>query len=144
MKTCPNCGFVEKQNTFAYEAEFELAWAKYPNKDGKKAAYSHWRCTVNTKMEIIVFNKALDNYLAHLINNKDWKHAKNGSTFFNNWQDWVNWQEPENGKPKPELSFNQPQQVSSVPKLSDTEAKRNREKIAERNLTNGNKFIKWV
>lgn len=72
-----------------YILAFEEIWKRYPNKDGRKAAERHFSATVKTPEQISQINKALDNYLQHL-QKEDWKRPKNGSTWFNNWQDWIN------------------------------------------------------
>jgi len=81
-----------------YIVEFEKLWKKYPSKDGVKSARKHFTATVKTDKNLEDINKALDNYLHHL-ETEDWKRAKNGSTWFNNWEDWINWEEtePEDG-----------------------------------------------
>lgn len=76
---------------------FEEIWEKYPMKDGKKSAQKSFQRSVRTTADWIQINQALDNYLAHLRNN-DCKKPKNGSTWFNGWQDWINWKEPGRGE----------------------------------------------
>lgn len=68
--------------------EFETLWARYPNKDGKKQAWKHYNRDIKTYADVLKINTALDNYIAHL-KQEDWKKPKNGSTWFNNWQDWI-------------------------------------------------------
>ncbi len=70
------------------DLKFEEIWKRYPNKDGKKDALKHFRATVKGNGDWDKINMALDNYLAHL-KVKTWKEPKNGSTWFNNWEDWV-------------------------------------------------------
>lgn len=74
--------------------DFETVWIDYPNKDGKRAALKSFNSTVKSEKDYQDIQTALTNYLFHLQHN-DWKKPKNGSTWFNNWQDWVTWQEPE-------------------------------------------------
>jgi len=77
------------------ESVFEILWSKYPNKDGKKEALKHFHSSVKNSKDIANVKKAVDNYLQHLeINGTTGKFVKNGSTFFNNWSDWVDWKEP--------------------------------------------------
>ncbi len=72
--------------------DFEEIWAKYPNKDGKKAAKSHFDSSIKTKQDWQDINKALTNYLK---SEKVLKgYIKNGSTWFNNWKDWVDYNAP--------------------------------------------------
>lgn len=75
---------------------FENIWSRYPLKDGKINAEKKFKALVQTEEDWLAINKALDNYLGHLKANA-WKRAKNGDTWFNNWRDWVNWVEPEQG-----------------------------------------------
>lgn len=72
---------------------FEILWKKYPNKDGKKQAWKHFKASVKTRNDLDDIHIALVHYQCHLQNNT-WKRPKNGSTWFNNWKDWVNWEEP--------------------------------------------------
>lgn len=68
---------------------FEELWKAYPNKDGRKAAEKHYYATVKNETDVERINLALGNYLNHIEANKiDPKFIKNGSTWFNNWQDW--------------------------------------------------------
>ena len=70
---------------------FEEIFKKYPNKDGKKIALKHFIASVKTDQDLQDIQKALSNYL----NSKRVKegYIKNGSTWFNNWKDWVNYTE---------------------------------------------------
>jgi len=71
---------------------FEVVWRKYPNQDGKKAALKHYIASVKTDEDRRAIEKALDNYLR----SDRVKHGyiKNGSTWFNNWRDWIDYVEP--------------------------------------------------
>jgi hypothetical protein len=66
---------------------FEELWKRYPNKDGRVQAENKYDTTVKTEEDLILINKALDNYLAS--DNVARGYIKNGSTWFNNWQDWI-------------------------------------------------------
>ena len=73
---------------------FESLWKKYPNKDGKKAALRHFLSSVKTYDDLNNISKALNCYLSHLRQPSNaWKKPKNGSTWFNNWKDWVTYTE---------------------------------------------------
>lgn len=74
--------------------KFENIWTRYPLKDGKKDAERHFNATVETEEDWQGINKALNNYLKHL-QTETWKKPKNGSTWFNNWRDWIDWKEIE-------------------------------------------------
>lgn len=76
---------VKKKNM--YSEKFNDIWQRYPNRDGKKKSYSHFISTVKNDEDWEQINLALDNYLANL-KRETWKSPKNGSTWFNNWQDW--------------------------------------------------------
>lgn len=67
--------------------DFESLWAKYPNKDGKKAAERHFHNEVKNDQDWQDINTALKNYLESDVVKKGF--IKNGSTWFNNWRDWI-------------------------------------------------------
>ena len=71
---------------------FESIWARYPSKDGKKRAQACFKATVKTAEDWDKINLALDKYLS----SKRVKAGfiKNGSTWFCNWEDWIDWKEP--------------------------------------------------
>ena len=90
---------MENENTNENKAKnkkinewFEEIWNLYPNKDGKKEAERHFCCSVKTEADFQRIQTALEKYKAHLSKNP-WKQPKNGSTWFNNWQDWENREE---------------------------------------------------
>lgn len=67
--------------------EFDELWQRYPAKDGKKAACRFFTASVKTAQDWQDINAALDNYLqSERVRNG---YVKNGSTWFNNWRDWV-------------------------------------------------------
>ena len=67
---------------------FNDIWGRYPNKDGKKMAEKHFLASVLTQQDWEDINTALDNYLKSEKVAKG--YIKNGSTWFNNWRDWIN------------------------------------------------------
>ena len=76
--------------------KFESLWTLYPKKDGKKAALRHFMASVKNPGALERVEKAVDNYIKHVsIQQIDHKYIKNGATFFNNWEDWVDYQSPE-------------------------------------------------
>jgi len=83
-----------------YSNTFSSVWVRYPRKIGSKHAYRHFQATVKTDQDLISINKALDNYLACEEVKKGM--VKYGSTWFNEWQDWVDYAP---AKPKAEGSW---------------------------------------
>lgn len=77
------------------EEEFEKVWERYPNKDGKKAALRHFIASVKTDKDVVRIHTALDKYLEHIEREGKQNFLKNGSTWFNNWQDWENYKPPQ-------------------------------------------------
>jgi len=83
---------IDKEKGLLREKQFNELWNKYPNKDGKTQAYKHFNTSVKTKEDWLSINTALTNYLkSERVNNG---YIKNGSTWFNNWRDWVDYIEP--------------------------------------------------
>lgn len=72
---------------------FESLWKDYPCKDGKREALRHYNASVKTESDLQRIRASLSNYLVHL-KSETWKKPKNGSTWFNNWQDWEHWTAP--------------------------------------------------
>jgi len=76
--------------------DFSLLWNKYPNKAGKKEAERHFNASVKTEEDFTAIQKALKNYIEHKnLPQNSYKKWQNGSTWFNNWRDYENWEEPE-------------------------------------------------
>lgn len=84
------------------ETSFDEIWELYPEKDGRKSALRHFMASVKTEEDFELIKKALDNYL----DSKKVKcgFIKNGSTWFNNWRDWIDYSEEEE-KPKSEYDI---------------------------------------
>lgn len=82
-----------KESSEKYTKKFEEIWKRYPNNDGKKQAYKYFTVTVKTEADWKNINKALDNYLISARVKKG--YIKNGSTWFNNWSDWIELPEAE-------------------------------------------------
>ncbi len=68
---------------------FENLWKIYPNKDGKKQAIKHFNTSVKTQKDAEDIQHALENYLVSDTVQKGF--IKNGSTWFNNWRDWIDY-----------------------------------------------------
>ena len=70
---------------------FEVLWEKYPSKDGRKAALKSFTKTVTDEALFAKCQTALNNYLCSRRVRDG--YIKNGSTWFNNWTDWINFKE---------------------------------------------------
>jgi hypothetical protein len=78
----------KKKKEIIYNVDFLHLWDKYPKPEGKKDAYRHFKSTVKTPQDLEDISKALSNYLKS--GNIALGYIKNGSTWFNIWQDWIN------------------------------------------------------
>jgi hypothetical protein len=74
-----------------YTNDFLSVWQRYPKKLGMKQAFKSFKLSTNGDLTDI--NKALDNYLQH-IKGKEEQFISYGSTWFNNWKDWVDYTPP--------------------------------------------------
>lgn len=81
---------IKEINT--YSSKFSEIWDLYPVKAGRKMAERHFLASVKNEQDWKDINIALINYKAHL-KKETWKKPQNGSTWFNNWQDWINFKE---------------------------------------------------
>lgn len=79
---------------------FETVWSKYPKKLGKTAAERHFLKTVFNDQDLADINKALDNFLNSKQGKGDPQYIPHGSTWFNNWRDWVDYKEIETDEEK--------------------------------------------
>lgn len=79
----------DKPLVFTREKAFEQIWAKYPVKDGRKEAERLFNATVGSADDFLRIQKALNNYLRSPKVRGGF--IKNGSTWFANWQDWVDY-----------------------------------------------------
>ncbi len=84
---------IREEKIREYCPNFDFVWNKYPSRVGKKQAEKHFKASVKTENDYKSCLDALEKYKAHLAVNT-WKIPQNGATWFNNWQDWINWQEP--------------------------------------------------
>jgi len=73
---------------------FSNIWKEYPNKIGKTKAQEKFGKSVKSEEDYKKIQEALKRYKHHLSLN-DWKKPQDGSTWFNNWIDWVDYVEPE-------------------------------------------------
>lgn len=78
---------MDKDKYKDMDKAFSELWELYPNKDGRKQAYKHFEASVKNEQDFKNIKSALDNYL----NSQKVRNGfiKNGSTWFNNWQDWI-------------------------------------------------------
>ncbi len=81
-----NRALPENEGVFNQKENFEHAWAKYPVKDGKKAAVRSFNASVHNQAEMDRLMSAMTNYLKSEKVLKGF--TKNGSTWFANWKDW--------------------------------------------------------
>ena len=77
----------ESKSTPSTPMDFENIWKEYPNRQGKKEALRHFKATVRTAEDLGSLRKAMTQYL----NSGNVKNGfiKNGSTWFNEWRDWI-------------------------------------------------------
>jgi hypothetical protein len=68
--------------------DFDLIWTMYPRRIGRRDAEKHFRATVKTQDDFETMQKALKNYIEY-IKGKDPRYIQHGSTWFNNWRDWI-------------------------------------------------------
>ncbi len=83
---------IQKKEQSLESAEFDVIWNKYPSKTGVSSAKKSFQKTVKTKEDLTLITNCLDVYLKHLTANS-WKKPQNGSTWFNNWRDWIGYKE---------------------------------------------------
>lgn len=93
ITSCQHSDNNKQERKNIYTRDFEELWKRYPEKDGKKQAKKHFIASVKSEKELNNINIALSNYLnSNKVRNG---FIKNGSTWFNNWQDWIEYKEPE-------------------------------------------------
>ena len=71
--------------------DFDSIWLKYPKRVGKKMALKHFEASVKTKQDLDDMIKALTNYISS--KRVAGGFIQNGSTWFNNWRDWIDYKE---------------------------------------------------
>jgi hypothetical protein len=100
-----------KHKTPLKEAEqrehFERLWALHPQKLGKKQAWCHYRASVKEHEDQIAIEAALKRFIAyHTAKATDPTYIPRGKTWFNNWRDWIDYEEPTlGGKAKRERPY---------------------------------------
>lgn len=92
----------DKEKAFSRSQAFEQIWSRYPNKDGRKEAERLFNASVDSPEELARITRALNNYLrSPKVRNG---FIKNGSTWFANWQDWVDYKGESHAGGKPATS----------------------------------------
>lgn len=84
---------ISKSCSSSKTFSFEEVWKEYPRRLGKKEALRHFRATVTTEHQFASLKLALRKYKANVVG-KSPEYIQHGSTWFNNWQDWVEFDEP--------------------------------------------------
>ena len=77
----------DKSTDHVENYQFENIWIQYPNRQGKKNASRHFIATIKNQNDYENICKAMKNYLDSANVKKGF--IKNGSTWFNEWQDWI-------------------------------------------------------
>jgi hypothetical protein len=72
--------------------EFESAWSEYPRKAGKDAAQKTYLKNIKNQADHDLLMLAIENYRQSTIDTLP-KFLKYGSSFFNQWKDWVDYKE---------------------------------------------------
>lgn len=66
---------------------FDELWEGYPSKTGRKQSKRHFDASVRSMDDVVAIRTALANYLkSERVANG---FVQNGSTWFNNWRDWI-------------------------------------------------------
>ena|SRR3990167_54228 len=91
-----------ESDNFNKDVWFKEIWSKYPKPIGKKNAMRHFNVSVKNEHDLAEIKLALNNYIRYIKdNNIENKYIKHGSTWFNNWKEWVEYKEKgenKNGK----------------------------------------------
>lgn len=74
------------------ELNFEDIWSRYPKRVDKKAAFRHFKASVKNEKDLDDINMALNNYLK--TKSVLGAYIRNGSTWFNNWRDYIDYKDP--------------------------------------------------
>ena len=72
---------------YTTEELFEYIWQEYPKRDGKKSSLRNFNATIKNENDFLDLCKSVNNYLHTDTVRKG--YIKNGSTFFNNWKDFI-------------------------------------------------------
>lgn len=91
-------GKAKKSFDFSLTTSFEEIWKSYPKPIGRKEAFRHFRSSVVSDKDKEDIKAALENYKKSDTVAKGF--IQNGSTWFNNWKDWVAMPHPADGIPE--------------------------------------------
>lgn len=81
--------------------DFDSIWKDFPKKLGRSQALRHFRASVKTESDWMSIKKALANYKRHIQDKSiESRFIQHGKTWFNNWRDWVDYQDPVTEKEK--------------------------------------------
>lgn len=81
---------------------FDVIWSRYPRRLGRKEAERHFKASVKTTQDWLDIQKALENYITQIRHEKiQDEFIKHGSTWFNNWRDYVSYSGAELPKSRP-------------------------------------------
>lgn len=90
FNTTKNTKYIEQSSVddLSISKRFEEIWKDYPNKQGKKPAFSSYKTALKNGTTDKDITEGLDRYKRHLQQNT-WKQAAQGSTWFkqNRWED---------------------------------------------------------
>lgn len=93
---------LSKTSGSTENSKFESVWARYPRREGRKEAERHFNASVKSTQDYLDIQNALDNYIRKLQrDHTEPQYVKMGSTWFNNWRDYVNYSGVDAIKPPP-------------------------------------------
>ncbi len=78
---------IQNNTEYTTEELFEYIWQEYPKRDGKKSSLRNFNATIKNENDFLDLCKSVNNYLQTDTVRKG--YIKNGSTFFNNWKDFI-------------------------------------------------------
>ncbi len=78
---------IQNNTEYTTEELFEYIWQEYPKRDGKKSSLRNFNATIKNENDFLDLCKSVNNYLHTDTVRKG--YIKNGSTFFNNWKDFI-------------------------------------------------------
>ena len=72
---------------------FDPIWELYPKKLGKKDAQRHFYASLKNGRQVGEITRSIKNYIQFIKDNKtEPQYVLHGSTFFNNWEDYLNYE----------------------------------------------------